>query len=296
MAEPRTGPADGGSPRTALEHDVVLGSRVAHLTVEEGDAPPLILISGCGMPSYAWDPVVRQLRGHQIVRLDRPGMGGTPWPDRLPTLAAETATLIDLAEQYPGGVFVAHSMASFHAEATIRQRPELVAGLVLVDGSVEPVRRRLVSERAWMAVARAAEWAAHHRPLAALGPIVDRITVTAQSRRRLLDPMDRRSLTTYSSPDAVASVLAESAGYRRQANDLLRLRAETHWPVGLPVEVITAGRVGGGRWIAAQRDLAELLGGHQTVLPDSRHLVMLDEPQVIAAAAERVLTVIAQRS
>ena len=138
-------------------------------------------------------------------------------------------------------------------------------------------------------------WAAQHRPLAALGPVVDRITVTAQSRRRLLDPMDTRSLTTYSSADAVASVIAELAGYRRQANDLLRLRAETRWPVGLPVEVITAGRAGGGRSVAAQRELAGLLGGRQTVLPDSRHLVMLDEPRMIASAAERVLTAIARR-
>lgn len=286
MGDPETG--------TALERDAMLGGRIVHLTVEPGDGPPLILVSGCGMPSYAWDPVVKHLRGHQIVRLDRPGMGGTPWPDQLPTLAEETATLIELAEQHPGGVFVAHSMASFHAEATIRQRPELVAGLVLVDGSVEPAARRLVTERAWLAAARSAEWAAHHRPLAALGPIVDRITVTAQSRRRLLDPMDPRSLTTYSSPDAVASVLAESGGYRRQANDLLRLRPETRWPAGFPVEVITAARAGGGRSIAAQHDLAELLGGHQTVLPESRHLVMLDDPQVIAAAAERVLAAIAQ--
>ena len=299
MAEPEPGGGAGveatgdAQPGTALERDAMLGTRTAHLTIEPGEGPPLILISGCGMPSYAWDPVVRHLSGRQIVRLDRPGMGGTCWPDRLPTLAEETDTLIGLAEQYPGGVLVAHSMASFHAEAAIRRRPELVAGLVLVDGSTEPAARKPIGEGAWLAVARAAEWAARHPPLAALGPVVDRITVTAQSRRRLLDPMDPRSLITYSSADAVASVISELAGYRRQANDLLQVRAETVWPAGLPVEVITAERAGGGRWVAAQRDLADLLSGRQTVLSDSRHLVMLDEPQMIAATAERVLAAIA---
>ncbi len=296
MAEAPAGAMDGAQPGAILECDAVLGARTAHLTIERGEGPPLILISGCGMPSYVWDPVVRHLPGRQIVRLDRPGMGGTPWPDQLPTLAEETDTLIGLAEQHPGGVFVAHSMASFHAEAAIRRRPELVAGLVLVDGSAEPAVRKPIGEGAWLAVARAAEWAAQHRPLAALGPVVDRITVTAQSRRRLLDPMDSRSLTTYASADAVASVITEWAGYRRQANDLLQLRAETRWPIGLPVEVITAGRAGGGRWVAAQRELAELLGGNQTVLPDSRHLVMLDEPHRIASVAEQVLAVIAERT
>lgn len=296
MAEVRAGATGDPQPGTVLERDAVLGARTAHLTVQHGAGPPLILLSGCGMPSYVWDPVVRHLPGRRIVRLDRPGMGGTPWPDHLPTLAEETATLMELAEQHPGAVFVAHSMASFHAEATIRRRPELVAGLVLVDGSVEPTARKPVGEGAGLAVARAAEWAAQHRPLAALGPVVDRIIVTAQSRRRLLDPMDSRSLTTYSNADAVASVIAESAGYRRQANDLLQLRAETRWPAGLPVEVITAGRAGGGRAVTAQCELAVLLGGRQTVLPNSRHLVMLDEPRTIASAAERVLAAIAERA
>jgi pimeloyl-ACP methyl ester carboxylesterase len=271
------------------EHHELLGDRTVNVLVEPGSGPPVILISGCGMPSYAWDPVARLLVGHELVRLDRPGLGGTPWPDHLPTLAEETATLTALAEAHPGGIFVAHSMASFHAEATIRRRPDLVAGLVLVDGSTETTPRRPVGEGVWLAAARGAEWVARIPPLAALGPIADRVTITAQSRRRLLDPMDARSFATYSRADAVASVIAESAAYRRQALDLVRVRVATRWPRDLPVEVITARRGGGDRWVAAQRDLAHLLGGRQTVLPESRHLVMMDEPQAIADAVWRVL-------
>ncbi|HYI55072.1 MAG TPA: alpha/beta hydrolase [Microlunatus sp.] len=271
-----------------------LGGRMVNVMVEPGSRPPVILLSGCGMPSYAWDPVARLLTGHELVRLDRPGLGGTPWPDHLPTLDEETATLTELAEAHPGGVFVAHSMASFHAEATIRRRPDLVSGLVLVDGSIETTPHRPVGEGAWLAAARAAEWVARIPPLAALGPIADRITVTAQSRRRLLDPMDPRSLATYSQADAVASVIAESAAYRRQALDLARIRVATRWP-DLPVEVITARRSGGDQGVAAQRELANLLGARQTVLPESRHLVMMDEPQAIADAVSRVLESVARR-
>ena len=274
------------------QHHERLGPRTVNVLVEPGGGPPVILLSGCGMPSYSWDPVARLLTGHELVRLDRPGLGGTPWPDHLPTLAEETATLIALTEAHPGGVLVAHSMASFHAEATIRRRPELVAGLVLVDGSIETTPRRPVGEGAWLAAARAAELMAKVPPLAALGPIVDRVTVTAQSRRRLLDPMDARSITTYSRADAVASVIAESAAYRRQALDLVRVRVATRWPPGLPVEVITARRSGGDTWVATQRELANLLGGRQTVLPESRHMVMMDEPQAIADAVRRVLAAV----
>ncbi|HEY5784707.1 MAG TPA: alpha/beta hydrolase [Microlunatus sp.] len=273
-------------------HHERLGDRTVNVIVEPGSGPPVILISGCGMPSYAWDPVVRLMEGHELVRLDRPGLGGTPWPNHLPTLAEETATLVDLAEEHPGGVFVAHSMASFHAEATIRRRPDLVAGLVLVDGSMETTPRRPIGEGAWLAIARGAEWAAKVPPLAALGPIADRITVTTQSRRRLLDPMDARSYATYSRADAVASVIAESAAYRRQALDLARVRVATRWPSGLPVEVLTAKGSGGDKGIAAQRELTDLLGGRQTVLADSQHLMMMDEPQAIADAVRRVLDAI----
>jgi hypothetical protein len=35
-----------------------------------------------------------------------------------------------------------------------------------------------------------------------------------------------------------------------------------------------------------------LLGGRQTVLPESRHMVMMDEPQAIADAVWRVLDAI----
>src|SRR5690348_7385785 len=104
---------DDRGPAVPDEHDERLGARLVHVTVEPGAGPPVILIGGCGMQSYAWDPVARLLAGHELVRLDRPGLGGTPWPDHLPTLAEEIDTLVDLAEQHPGGVFVAHSMASF---------------------------------------------------------------------------------------------------------------------------------------------------------------------------------------
>lgn len=299
MPEEEPGPTGPAPGREVVDRDERLGDRVVHVTVEPGAGPPVILIGGCGMPSYAWDPVARLLVGHQLVRLDRPGLGGTPWLDRLPTLEEETATLIGLAEEHPGGVFVAHSMASFHAEATIRRRPDLVGGLVLVDGSVEPVPRRPIGEGVWLALARGAEWAAKVPVLTAIGPIADRVTITAQSRRRLLDPMDPRSFTTYSQADAVASVIAESAAYRRQAIDLLRVRVANRWPAGLPVEVITAARSAGvraDRYVAAHRGLADLLGGHHTVLADSHHMVMLDEPQAIADAVWRVLAAIPQPS
>jgi pimeloyl-ACP methyl ester carboxylesterase len=89
-------------------------------------------------------------------------------------------------------------------------------------------------------------------------------------------------------------VIAESAAYRRQALDLTRVRVSSGWPAGLPVEVLSARGSGGQRSVAAQQQLTDLLGGRQTVLADSGHLMMMDQPQAIADAVWRVLRTIEQ--
>ncbi|MDN5769615.1 MAG: alpha/beta hydrolase, partial [Microlunatus sp.] len=145
------------------ERHLNLGGRLVNIVIEPGPGRPVVMLGGCGVPSYAWDPVTKRLPDRLRVRLDRPGLAGTPWPDRLPTLEEEIATLVELTTRFPGGVLVAHSMASFHAEGVIRTRPDLVAGLVLVDGSVETVARSPVGDGAWLAAARVAERAADIR-------------------------------------------------------------------------------------------------------------------------------------
>ena len=121
---------------------VVAGGRAVHIVEQAGDAPVVLFLGGCGVAYYAWDSVVALLGGRRIVRMDRPGMAGTPWPGRLPTLAEEVDTLADLIGMIGSiPVIVAHSMGGPHAEALARRHPDLVAGLILVDGSVERTPR-----------------------------------------------------------------------------------------------------------------------------------------------------------
>jgi hypothetical protein len=58
--------------------------------------------------------------------------------------------------------------------------------------------------------------------------------------------------------------------------------------------VLSARGSGGQRSVAAQQQLTDLLGGRQTVLADSGHLMMMDQPQAIADAVWRVLRTIEQ--
>jgi len=270
---------------------VTLGGRQVHLVSTPAGQPTVLLLGGCGVPSYVWDDVAARLADLSVVRLDRPGLVDTPWPGRLPQLAEEVATLAELVEALGTPVLViAHSMAGPHAEALARQHPETVAGLVLIDGSVEWEPKEPSKGRGWLLAARAVRRVMTVPALQPLGPLADRAMVVAQSRRQhLFDPVDPVARATYRRGDTVASVVAEQAAYGAQIRDLAQIRETAPWP-GPPTVVLTAAGDGGRSWVADQRRLAELLSARQVVRDDSRHLMMLDRPDVVADALRSLIT------
>jgi pimeloyl-ACP methyl ester carboxylesterase len=206
----------------------------------------------------------------------------------LPRLAAEVDTLVDLLRGLSEpGLLVAHSMVGFHAEAVARLHPELVMGLVLTDGSVEWQPRPPRGERVWLLAARILRRISPFPALRFIGSLTDRAMTTAQSRRlrwnRRRPPM---AVATYRAPDAVASVVAEAAAYESQVLDLALLRQQHPFPA-IPVRVLSAGAEG-KRWVRAQARLAAELGGSQVVAEDSRHLLMVDRPDLVIAAIAAV--------
>lgn len=280
----------GVIPGTVVE----LGGRAVHRVDQRGPTPAVVLLGGCGVPYYQWDPVLALLGPRRAVRLDRPGLVGTPWPGTLPSLAEEVETLAELVAGLDRPILVAHSMAGLHAEALVRTRPGSVAGLVLVDGSVERDPRPPGSGEGWLRVARIVRRAMRRPWVRPLGPAADRLLSWWQSRRLHLvgvfgprTPWDARARRIFRSGDAVASVLAEQAAYAQQVWDLAELRRR-HPFEPIPVRVLTAAHNGGSSWVAVQAWLAESLGAEQTVLPESRHLIMLDQPEAIAAAVAAV--------
>lgn len=278
------------SPRADLRADgslvTGLGGREVHLLVQAGEGPPLVLLGGCAVPSYAFTDVLARLRGRWVVALDRPGLVRTPWPGRLPSLAEEVATLAALAAALgEPAVLVAHSMAGPHAEALAREVPGAVRGLVLLDASIETSPRRPAPGGPWLAVSRGVRRAADVAVLARLGSLGERVLVSLQStRRRLAQDRPGREEAVFRRPDTLAMVVAEQAAYAGQLWDLeARLRAQP-WP-GTPALVLTAGEEGGARWVAKQAALAARVGGRHVVVEGSKHLMMLDRPDVVAAAA-----------
>jgi pimeloyl-ACP methyl ester carboxylesterase len=277
------------SGRSGLPTDglATLGARVVHVASQPGAGPPILFLGGCGVPSYDWDLVADLLPDLALQRLDRPGLLGSPWPGQLPRLAAEVSTLEALLDSVGPAVLVAHSMAGFHAEALARQRPDLVVGLVLADGSVELAPRQARPRRRWLWLARLVRQAMLIPLLRPPGSFAQRMLVAAQSHRRFGEPMSPLARQTFRDPDTIASVLAEQAAYAAQAWDLVDMRKSFAWP-GIPTIVLTAAEGRGARGIAQQARLATILNARHLIVEDSRHLIMIDRPEIVAQAV-RVL-------
>ena len=278
-----------GPGSTLTSRQLAVGGR--EVQVYERPGPPgsrhVLLLGGCGVDAVFWRDVGRDLAEVNITALNRPGLGGTPWPQEIPTLAEEISTLVGLAEEIGSPVVVVgHSMASFHVEAFARMYPDLVAGVVIVDGSAEWLERRPKPPAPWSA--RLIHLLTNPRPLHGLGSILYRRGASIQSHvpAKILG-RDRIRLA-YDSPDALAMSLAESIAYRSQAWELLRVRAEHPMP-DCPVIVLSAETTGEPDGLRRQRRLADQLGGRQIVVGSSKHLMMIDRPQVIARAVRECL-------
>ncbi|MGI3786121.1 MAG: alpha/beta fold hydrolase [Janthinobacterium lividum] len=276
--------------QTAGSHVTELGGRPVHLEVVPGEGTPVLLLGGCAVPSYAFRPVATAMPGRWFVALDRPGMVDTPWPGHLPTLAEEVATLRELCEALgEPPVVVAHSMAGPHAEALVREHPGTISGLVLLDASIEVDAKPPTAafDRAWLTASRVALSGARMPPFAVAASLSTRVAVWSQSQRLRLNysrPPGKRTL--FERPDTLASIVAEQAAYSDQLADLQTLLETTSWP-GTPSLVLTAGTRPG--WVRKQRVLAHRIGARQVVVDDSRHLMMVDRPDVVADAVLELL-------
>jgi pimeloyl-ACP methyl ester carboxylesterase len=267
--------------------------------VETGraDGTPLLLSSGLGGAWFDWEPVVNLLRDrHRIICFDRPGLGASPAGHRAaPSLRGETDLLARLAEWAGAPVMVlAHSVAAFHAEALARLRPDLVAGLVLVDPSCEGSLRHTVRMSAVIApVARLFGTLTEVTGAATvIGPWAYHRVLRTVSRSGPVAP-ERVIRAVYGRGDVIGTVLAENAAYREMAVDLARLRGRRSL-APLPLVVLTAlGDLSSAdearSWTACHAELAAMSPhGRQDLVADSFHMVQLDRPDAVADAVAHV--------
>jgi 3-oxoadipate enol-lactonase len=121
----------------------------------EGDGFPVVALHGLGGTSNLFQPLMRALGGHRVIRIDLPGSGRSPRPAGPLDMASITAAVRD-ALQALGATrahFVGHSMGTIVCQQLAAGEPGLVASLALFGALAEPTEatREALGARARLA-------------------------------------------------------------------------------------------------------------------------------------------------
>jgi pimeloyl-ACP methyl ester carboxylesterase len=139
--------AQGASPTSAADAAPAPRITVSRLALATGvtleyaergprDAPPVILLHGVTDSWRSFEPLLAHLPADvRVLAITQRGHGGSSRPDdyRYTALAGDIAAFSD-ALQLPPAVIVGHSMGSLVALRLALDRPDRVAGLVLLGG------------------------------------------------------------------------------------------------------------------------------------------------------------------
>lgn len=116
------------------------------------DRPPVVFVNAQGIEMTTWAGVVRRLSpGPRMLTYDRAGVGrSTLRPPRARTVsygefAAELIALLDLIGITEPAVCVGHSIGSLIVRMLAARRPDRVAGMVHVDGTIPEIAGEIVA-------------------------------------------------------------------------------------------------------------------------------------------------------
>jgi pimeloyl-ACP methyl ester carboxylesterase len=272
--------APGDAPRSG--HLTAGGLRLHYLDWGGEGLPPLLLLHGGSAHAHWWDFVVPHLRGRlRCIALDLRGHGDSEWsPTRDYRLESHAADVAALAESLALRRFIlaGHSFGGFVALTYARLAGAALAGLVIVDS------RLRIGERS----------VRYMEALRKLPHPVYPSEAEAVRRFRLLPS------GSAAPPERIAAMVRH--GVRRRADGTWTLKFDRHSMASVPPQDLTPGLA-----VAAGPVLA-IRGEHSTIVspaaleeyraarPDAElveiagahHHVMLDQPEALAAALQRL--------
>ncbi|MFE7591535.1 alpha/beta fold hydrolase [Kitasatospora sp. NPDC057512] len=266
----------GGVRTGELDRD---GRALRWVEAGRGGAVPVVLIAGAGTSALTWSAVLPELaRYGRVVAYDRAGLGASePERSTAPTLNGQLADLAALVRHLDAGpaLLVGHSWGGQLARLLAWQRPELVAGLVLVDPAHEEFQPRSIQvaeavlNRLWL----------YRTALSPASPVPE-------------EPLARAEAAVIAHRHQRRALLAE-LGLTAAAVPEIRRRRAGAPPPEAPLAVLSATRglprAMRARWTALQEGLARnaVRGTHGTV-PGAGHAIQADRPQAVVSAVREV--------
>jgi pimeloyl-ACP methyl ester carboxylesterase len=265
--------------------------------------PAVVCEPGLGASSVGWSRIRDGLAATTlVVTYDRSGLGASPARpgDRgVRSLTEDLAHTVEVACAGGPAVVVGHSLGATLAHHLAATRPDLVAGLVLID----PIPDQ------W--VLRHARWAAPigetaYLALAALArlgmvdttmrlPLFRGVTRTSTSPLAALTDRDRESLAEeMRRPGSHHAARREFSGLLSSHTELRAMRAIPY--ITVPLTVISGGRT---HWLTSRlrRSATAWQAGLAQRSPDARHIVVADgghcipryQPDLVTAATVELL-------
>jgi pimeloyl-ACP methyl ester carboxylesterase len=263
-----------------------------------GHGFPVVLEPGLGASSVGWSRLHELLAEQsRVVSYDRAGLGATPPSAGRRDLTALAADLAEVITTVDGGpsVIVGHSLGGTIARQLAATRPELVAGLVLVD----PIPDDWVLRHARWAGPPGALMYLAMQATAHIG-LIDALTALPLGRaivRSSTSPLaaltddERQQLAAeLRRPQQHRSARAEFTGLLGSGRQLRALAAH---PPAVPLTVISGTRTHRlgmplrRRATAWHARLAR--AGRHIVVPDGDHFIPRYQPEIVRDAVADLL-------
>ncbi|MFI2606754.1 alpha/beta fold hydrolase [Kitasatospora sp. NPDC018619] len=291
----------GGSPDTG---ELDRGGRALRwVAAGRGGVAPVVLIAGCGTTVLGWSAVLPELaRYGRVVAYDRAGLGASdPGRAAAPTLDGQLADLAALVRYLDAGpaLLVGHSWGGQLAQLLAWQRPELVAGLVLVDPAHEEFQPRAVRgaeavlNRLWLYRVALRQSGPPPREFSRKA-----LSLTAPEAATPADRVEAAEAAEVAEAAVTAyrhqrrSILAEQRLTAAAAPEIRRRRAAAP-PLAAPLAVLSATRglprAMRAHWTALQAGVARnALRGTHGAVHGTGHAIQADQPQAVVAAVREV--------
>jgi pimeloyl-ACP methyl ester carboxylesterase len=275
------------------------GCRVRWVEAGKGD-PAVVLVPGSRDNILTWTTVLPALaRSARVVAYDRAGLGisePAPGPRRVDPQLDELAAVIEDSGAAPC-VLVGHSWGGILAQLLASRRPDLVAGLVLIDPAHEDMTGGLPR---WLR--RAVRAATEARPVVLLATGRLRPALRRAALRDAAqvsdDPQVRAAIAAaYAARADLRHVRGEHAESHGIAASEPRIRAlrQAAEPPNVPAVLLSATSgapaVVRTRWTALQVQAAHALRARHLTVPGTGHGIHRERPESVV---ETILHVVGE--